>query len=340
MAVEIIIAVDAMGGDHAPAEIIQGAVEALQDKQLKLLLVGQETLLHEHLKLYDYDINRLGVVNASEVIAAGEAPAAAIKKKKNSTIVVGLNLVKAGKAQAFVSAGNTGALLAGATHIVKRIKGIERPALATLLPYVDEHASRTGYCFLIDSGANVDVKPGYLVQFAKMGSLYMDHILGITNPRVGLVNIGAEEEKGNAFSKAAYTYLAESDINFVGNIEARDISAGAADVVVCDGFVGNIILKHSEGLAKALMTMVKDELMTSTRSKIGAFLAKSALTNLKKKLDYSEVGGAPFLGLRALVVKAHGSASAKDIKGAIWQCRNFINHDMASKIEEAIGKEL
>jgi len=330
MANQIIVAVDAMGGDHAPTEIIKGSVEALQDPQLKLLLVGQEAPIQEQLCQYAYDPARVELVNAAEIIAAEDVPTAAIKQKKDSSMVVGLNMVKQGKAHAFVSAGNTGALLTGATLIVGRIQGVDRPALATLLP------NATGFSFLLDSGANVDAKPGYLVQFAKMGSLYMEHILGVPNPRVGLVNIGAEKEKGNAFSKEAFQLLERSGIHFVGNVEARDIPEGVADVIVCDGFVGNIILRYSEGLAKVLLSMVKDELMSSTKSKIGAFLAKDAFVNVKKKLDYSEVGGAPFLGLRTLVVKAHGSAKAQDIRGAICQCRNFINHDVTSKIKIAL----
>ena len=326
----IMIAVDAMGGDHAPGEIVKGSVEALSQPGIGILLVGDETAIQKELSQYTYDQERIRIVHAPEVIATGETPTTAIRQKKGSSLVVGMNLVKQGEADAIVSAGNTGALLAGSTMIIGRIKGIERPALATLL------ANEKGYTFLIDAGANVDAKPSYLVQFAKMGSVYMENVMGVSHPRVGLVNIGAEAEKGNSLVKEAYPLLEQAGLNFTGNAEARDIPSGVVDVAVCDAFVGNVILKYSEGFAKSLLAMIKKELMSSPLSKLGGIMAKSAFTNLKKSFDYSEVGGAPFLGLNALVVKAHGSSDAKAIRNAIKQCKIFHEKDIIAKIQDKL----
>lgn len=326
----MVIAVDAMGGDNAPSEIVKGAVDALENGKINIVLVGKENLISSELKKYSFDENRLSIVNAESVIGNDETPTTAVKQKKDSSMITGLRLLRDKSASAFVSAGNTGALLTGATVVVGRLQGLKRPALATLLP------NAKGFSFLIDSGANVDVKPEYLVQFAKMGAVYMENVMGIQNPRIGLLNIGAEKEKGNALTKEAYTLLEESDIHFYGNVEARDVPQGVVDVVVCDAFVGNIVLKYTEGLAGSLMGMIKEELMSSTLSKIGALMAKDAFKNLKKRFDYTEVGGAPFLGLKALVVKAHGSSNAKAIKGAINQCIAFIETDMIAKMEERL----
>ncbi len=330
MSSQITIAVDAMGGDNAPAAVIKGAIDSLEQKNTRILLVGDEKVIKDELLKYEYDKARIEIIHASEVISNDESPTTAIRQKKDSSIVVGLNLLKSEKAGAFVSAGCTGALLAGATVIVGRIKGIERPALATLLPHSD------GFSFLIDAGANVDAKPNYLLQFAKMGSVYMEHVMGVLNPKVSLVNIGAEKEKGNSLTKEAYELLEQSDLNFIGNIEPRDIPVGKADVLVCDAFVGNVILKYAEGMAKALLSMIKKELMSSFITKVGALLSKKAFKNLKKSFDYAEVGGAPFLGLKALVVKAHGSSNSTAIKNAIKQCSIFIEKDIVTKIQERI----
>lgn len=328
---KIVICVDAMGGDNAPVEIVKGAVESLVDSRLHIILAGQESILETELKKYDIPRDRIEIAHADEVIGTDEVPTVAIKRKKNSSIVVGLNLVKQKGAHAFVSAGNTGALLTGATVILGRISGIERPALATLLPNVK------GFSFLIDSGANVDCKPSYLVQFAKMGSIYMENVLGVQNPSVGLVNIGVEKEKGNALTKEAYGLLVDSGLNFIGNIEARDIPLSGASIIVCDGFVGNVILKYSEGFTKGLMGMLKEELTAAAASQTGGPVSKDALINLKKRFDYDEIGGAPFLGLKALVVKAHGSSNAKAVKGAVNQCISFVEGDIVNKIEQKIG---
>ncbi len=330
MANNIIIAVDAMGGDNAPGEIVKGAVQALSTPGFKIVLVGREADVQAELAKHEYDKARIDICNANEVIGTDEVPTMAVKKKKDSSIVVGLNLLKADKAHAFVSAGSTGAVLTGATVIVGRINKIERPALATLLP------CEKGYTFLIDCGANVDAKPSYLVQFAQMGSVYMEHIMGVTNPRVGLINIGAEREKGNALTKEAYELLEHSGVNFCGNVEARDITTQAADVLVCDAFVGNVVLKFAEGLSKSLMQMIKEEITRTTVSKLAALVLKNNFRSLKKRFDYSEVGGAPFLGLKKLVVKTHGSAEAKAVSAAVLQCEKFVEQDIVSKIEERL----
>lgn len=329
---DIIIAVDAMGGDNAPFEIVRGCVCASKEKKnIKIILVGRENDVRRELDKYTYNKSQIEIVNAEEVIATDEVPTAAIKNKKNSSMVVGLNLLKAGKASAFVSAGNTGALLTGAVTIIKRIKGVERPALGTLMPMENGKS-----CLLIDAGANVDAKPSFLVQFAQMGSVYMENILGIENPKVGLINIGAEKEKGNSLTKETYELLEQADINFVGNIEARDLFLGNVDVMVCDAFVGNVVLKFAEGFVKSIMRIIKKELLSGVLSKIGALLSAGAFSRLKKHFDYSEVGGAPFIGLNALVVKVHGSATEKDVVGAINQCIKFIENDMVNKIQEKI----
>lgn len=327
---DIIIAVDAMGGDLAPFETVKGCVLALEKKDIKLILVGKESEITAELSKYSYDKDRISIVNATEVIQNEEAPTVAIKQKKDSSIVVGLNMVKNGEAGAFVSAGSTGALLTGATVIVGRIKGVKRPALATIFP------NTKGYTFLIDVGANVDAKPEYLVQFAQMGSVYMENLMDIKDPKVGLINIGTEKGKGNELTKGTYGLLEKAGINFVGNVEAREIPLGEVDVAVCDAFVGNVILKYSEGLSKGILSMIKEELMATTVSKIGALLSKGAFKSLKKRFDYTEIGGAPFLGINGLVVKAHGSSDAKAFKNAIRQCSYFIEKDIVKKIEEKL----
>jgi glycerol-3-phosphate acyltransferase PlsX len=269
------VAVDAMGGDNAPHEVVKGTVEAVNDdKELAVYLVGKEDMVYEELKKYEYDKDRIKVVNATEIIGFDEPPVAAIKNKKDSSIVVALNLVKNKEADAFVSAGSTGAILVGGLGIVGRIKGVARTPLATLIPTLK------GFSLLIDCGANVDARAAHLVQFAKMGSLYMENLCGVKNPRVGIVNIGVEEEKGNALVKETYPLLRDCEgINFDGSCEARDIPYGEFDVIVCEGFVGNVILKLYEGLASALLKKVKEGMMSSTISKLGAAMSKKAIKN-------------------------------------------------------------
>lgn len=326
------VAVDAMGGDNSPVEIVKGSVDAVNERpEITVHLVGQEKVLLQELSKYSYDKARITVVNADEVITNDEAPVMAIRKKKDSSIVIALNLVKSGKADAFVSAGSTGAVLVGAQLIVGRIKGIERPPLAPLLPTMN------GVSLLVDCGANVDARASHLVQFARMGSIYMENVVGIKNPRVGIVNIGAEEEKGNMLVKETFPLLKNcNDINFIGSVEAREIPNGAADVILCEAFVGNVILKLYEGLASALVKKIKTGLTSTAISTVGAALVKPALKRTLKDFDLSQYGGAPMLGLNGLVVKSHGSSNAIEIKNSIIQCIAFKQNDINGKIKTNI----
>lgn len=326
------IAVDAMGGDYAPVEMVKGAVEALKKKeQVSVILVGQEDKIRRELSSYTYPEDRLSIVHASEVIETEEPPVNAIRGKKDSSIVVGMNLVKRQEADAFVSAGSSGAILVGGQVIVGRIRGVERPPLAPLIP------TEKGVSLLIDCGANVDARPSHLVQFARMGSIYMEHVIGIKQPRVAIVNIGAEEEKGNALVKETFPLLkACGDINFIGSIEAREIPHGGADVIVSEAFVGNVILKLYEGVGATLIGMVKKGMMTSTRSKVGALLVKPALKETMKAFDASQYGGAPLLGLKGLVVKTHGNSKANEVSNSIIQCVTFKEQRINEKIKESL----
>lgn len=326
------IAVDAMGGDNAPKEIIKGAVEAVQKRDdIQVILTGKEEVIADELAGYTYNKEQITIVNTTEVIETAEPPVMAIRRKKDSSIVVGLKLVKEKKADAFVSAGSSGAVLAGGQLLVGRIKGVERPPLAPLIP------TEKGFALLIDCGANVDARPSHLVQFAKMGSIYMKHVMGVKNPKVGIVNIGAEEEKGNALVKETFPLLKECrDINFTGSIEAREIPHGQAGVIVCEAFVGNVILKLYEGVGSVLISKMKKGMMTSLRSKIGALLVKPALKSTMKDFDASEYGGAPLLGLNGLVVKTHGSSTSKEVCNSILQCVTFKEQRINEKIKECI----
>ena len=329
------VAVDAMGGDYAPLEIVKGAVDAVNSRDdIKVFLVGREEAVRAELQKYQYDASRIEVVNAAEVIEMAEPPVQAIRSKKDSSIVVAMKMVKNGEADAFVGAGSTGAVLVGGQLIVGRIKGVERPPLAPLLP------TEKGASLLIDCGANVDARPSHLVQFAKMGSIYMEHVVGISHPRVAIVNIGAEEEKGNALVKETFPLLkACDDINFIGSIEARDIPSGYADVIVCEALAGNILLKLYEGVGATLISMVKKGMMSSFRSKIGALLVKPALKKTLKQFDTSEHGGAPLLGLKGLVVKTHGNSKALEIRNSIIQCVTFKHQQINEKIKAGIGEK-
>lgn len=330
-----IVALDAMGGDNAPSEMVKGAVEAAgKNANVKVKLVGVQEVIEKELSQYEYNKEQIEIVHASEVIETGEPPVEAIRKKKDSSLVVAMNMVKEGEADALVSAGNSGAILVGGQIIVGRIKGIERPPMAPLIP------TATGAALLLDAGANVDAKPSNLVQWARMGSIYMENVVGIKNPKVAIVNIGAEEEKGNALVKETMPLLKQlTDINFIGSIEARDIPSGAADVIVADAFVGNVILKLYEGLGMTLLSKIKAGLMSSLRSKIGALLIKPALRETMKSFSADEYGGAPLLGCKGLVVKSHGNSKCKEISNSILQCITFKEQKINEKIKENISSE-
>lgn len=327
------VVLDAMGGDNAPHEIIKGAVEAVQKRDdIHVILTGKEDVINKELSGYTYNKEQISVVHAEEIIETAEPPVMAIRRKKDSSIVVGMKLVKDGTADAFVSAGSSGAVLVGGQLLVGKIKGVERPPLAPLIP------TEKGFSLLIDCGANVDARPSHLAQFAKMGSIYMEHVMGVRNPKVAIVNIGAEEEKGNALVKETFPLLKEcQDINFIGSIEAREIPHGQADVVVCEAFVGNVILKLYEGVGSVLISKVKAGMMTSLRSKIGALLVKPALKDTLKDFDASMYGGAPLLGLNGLVVKTHGSSTSKEVCNSIVQCVTFKEQKINERIRECIS---
>lgn len=338
------VALDAMGGDNAPAEIIKGAVDALlatEKDDLRITFVGDETAIRAELEKLradkdrkGFDESRISIVHTTEVIETGEPPVNAIRTKKDSSIVIALKMVKEGKADAFVSSGSTGAVLVGGQVIVGKLKGVKRTPLAPIIPTV------RGGALLIDCGANVDARPEYLIQYAHMGSIYMENVMGVKNPAVGILNIGAEEEKGNALVKETYPLLkAEPGINFIGSVEAGDMIAGKADVIVCDAFAGNIALKTYEATGSMLLDMLKTTLTSTTKNKLGAALVYPSLKEKLKKFDASQYGGAPMLGLKGLVVKSHGSAKAKEIRNAVMQCMDFSKQNIAEKIAASFSKE-
>lgn len=326
------IAMDAMGGDYAPTEQVKAAVAAVkEDAHIKMMLTGDKERLEAELAKYEYNKEQIEIIPTTEEISCNESPVEAIRRKKDSSMVVALRLVRNGEADAFISSGSSGAVLVGGQVLVGKIKGVERAPLAPLIP------TTKGVSLLIDCGANVDAKSHHLVQFAKIGTIYMKSVVGIKNPTVAIVNIGSEEAKGNALVKETYPLLKEcEDINFIGSIEANEIHTGKADVIVCEAFVGNVILKHTEGLAKTLMGEIKKGMMSSLKSKIGALLVKPALKGTLKAFDASQYGGAPLLGLKGLVVKTHGSATATEIKNAIFQCVDFSKQQVNEKIKEQL----
>lgn len=332
---KVIVALDAMGGDYAPEQTVQGAVNAVRSSSdIKVILVGKEERLKEELYTKcGYSGDAIEIVNATEIIEMGDVPTSAIKNKKDSSLVVAMKLVRDGKADAIVSAGSTGAILVGGQLVVGRLRGVKRPPLAPFVP------TTKGFSLLLDCGANVDARPEHLVQFAQMGSIYYENVMGKKNPTVGILNIGTEEEKGNQLVKDTKPLLEQcGTINYVGSIESREIVRGAVDVIVCEAFVGNIVLKFFEGLALTLFDSLKQGLMSSLRTKIGTLLVKPALKGLKKQFDTSSQGGAPLLGLKGLVVKAHGNSTSKEIEIAIKQCVSFKKQKINEKIKESISE--
>lgn len=326
--VGLIIALDGMGGDFAPKETVHGAVEAVKEYGVKVILTGPKEVLEKELSEYEYDKDKIEILDAREVITLNESPVLGIRRKKDSSLRRAMDLVKEGKADAVVSAGSTGAILAGGLLVIGRIKGVDRAALAALMP------GKNGQFMVIDLGANAEVKPQNLVEFAKMGTAYFESLKGLKNPKVGLINIGAEEEKGNELTKAAYQLLKEEkNINFVGNVEPREITDGDVEILVCDGFTGNVVLKMYEGVVKNLMSMIKDAMMSTTKGKIGGALVKPSLKEFMRKNDYKEEGGASLLGVDGIVIKAHGTSDARAFKNAIRQAKNFYDKNYLEKFK-------
>lgn len=327
------IAIDGMGGDNAPQAVVNGVVQALNEfDDLEFFITGPEDIIKEQLKQENYTGDKITIVDAKEVISTNEHPVMAIRKKKDSSLCKALNLVKEKKCDAVLSAGSTGAFLAGCNFIVGRIKGVKRPALTPIMP------GKNAPFMIVDAGANVDCKPEYLVQFAHMGREYYKGVLKAENPSIGLVNIGAEEEKGNELTKNTYQLLKnEEGLNFVGNVEPRDVTLGDTNVLVCDGFAGNTILKMYEGTASTLLKIIKDEILSSgVKAKVGALLLKPVFKSIKKKFDYKEYGGAPFLGVDGICIKAHGSSDGKAFKNAIRQSKQFYDSKVLEKIKEEL----
>ena len=332
---KIVIAIDTMGTDNGSAYFVQGIAEAMDlYDDLSFIVTGKEEELKTYIDQYGCDKTRIEVVDATEEITCHDAPVDAIRRKKNSSMVLALNAVKEGRAAACISGGNSGALLAGGQFLVGRAKGVKRTPLAPLIPH------RYGSSLLIDCGANVDAKPENLVQFAKMGSIYMKNIEGIENPRVGIINIGAEDEKGNELVKSTIPLLREcKDINFIGSVESRDIPNGPADVLVCEAFVGNVLLKFFEGLGKMFMAEIKDTLKSSVKTKIGGALIYKPIKKTFKRYMADDKGGAQLLGLKGLVVKIHGNSKDTEVRSAIEQCRNFVKKDVTNQIIRTFVEE-
>lgn len=324
------IAVDSLGGDFAPEQIVEGALQAAEMHGISSILTGDERRIRE-LIAGRPGSELLEVVHAPESIGMHESPVEAVRHKKNSSLVAAAQLVKEGKAAGLVSAGSTGAMLAASLFVIGRIKGVERPAITSLMPTLQ------GVSLIADVGANVDCRPSHLVQFAHMASIYAEHVLQIRRPKVGLLNIGEEPGKGNALAKEVYELLSQSGLNFIGNIEGRDIPKGHADVVICDGFVGNVVLKFAEGLGTALFDMLKAEFTSSLVSSLGALMLKPGLKKIKKRMDYTEYGGAPLLGVKGVAIVAHGSSNAKAVRNAIRVARDAAENNMVSTIEAALA---
>ena len=325
------IVLDGMGGDNAPEEIVKGAVEASKLISDEIIIVGQEELILEELKKYSYDDQKISIVHASQVIENEDTPVRAVRRKKDSSMVVGINMIKNGEGDLFISAGNTGALMAGSLFNLGRIQGIDRPALGSVYPILGSEPA-----LLVDAGANSECKPNNLLEFAMMGSIYMDKVIGRTNPRIGLVNLGVEENKGSTLTKATYELLDKSHMNFVGNVEAREVPRGAWDVIVCDGFVGNVILKLTEGLALNIMKLLKNKFTAGMKAKLGSIFLMDKFKEIKSEFDYTEYGGAPILGVKGPVVKMHGSSNANAVKNTILKGIPFAKENVVGTISEAV----
>lgn len=326
------IIIDAMGGDHAPGAVVEGCVEAVKDLGVALTLVGREAEIRDELKRCGYQGDGIRIVHAEEVITGDDDPTVVIRQKKDSSMRVALTMLKHGEGDAVVSAGNTGALISGATLLAKRIKGVRRVALAPIMP-------TTNGCFLlVDAGANAECTPAFLKQFAIMGSIYMEKVMGIPKPRVKMVNIGTEEEKGTPLVVETHKQLKSVPINYQGYIEARDIPVGGADVVVCDGFTGNVILKFMEGMGMAFYQMLKPVFLKNLISRIAALMVNSGIKGLKKTMDYTEYGGAPILGAAKPVIKAHGSSNGKAFYHAVRQAKRLAESNLIAAITENIQK--
>ncbi len=324
------IAIDAMGGDHAPKEIVLGALKAIETyTDVQIVLVGDEKKIKEYMNGHD----RISIIHTEDVISSQDEPVRAVRRKKNASMVLAAKEVADGRADACISAGNTGALMAAGLFIVGRIEGIERPALSPTLPTIGGE----GFV-LLDVGANADAKPEHLLQYALMGSIYSQKVRGVLNPRVGLLNIGTEEKKGNELTKHTYELMQNLEVNFIGNVEARDLMEGVCDVAVTDGFTGNMVLKTVEGTAMSIMKMLKSALMSSWKSKLAAAVLKPDLYQLKTKMDYSEYGGASLFGLKAPVIKAHGSSDATAIFNAVRQTREMVEGQVIETIRAAVEK--
>ncbi len=328
------IVIDGMGGDNAPKSTVEGAVNAIKEYGIDLIMTGDRELLEKEFSNYDFDKSKLEIVHTTEIIENEDKPVKAIRAKKDSSMVVGLKMVKEGKAQAFISAGNTGAVLAGGVFVVGRIKGIDRPCLCPALPNV-----KRGMTMIADGGANADCKPTNLVQFAQMSNIYAKKVLDLENPRVSIANIGSEEGKGNELVKKSYDEIKKLDLNFIGNIEGRDVINGETDIIVCDGFTGNLLLKSVEGVAMSVMKLIKETLMGSTKGKIGGLFIKDDMKKLKSFMDYSEYGGAPLLGVNGGVIKAHGSSDARAIKNAINQGIKFVSGNVLEDIKLLVKED-
>lgn len=326
------IVIDGMGGDNAPAAIVEGCVDAAGLIPYEIIIVGDEEQIYNELDKYKYDREQIKVVHAPDTITNDDAPVRAVRTKTESSMVKGITMIKEKEADLFISAGNTGAIMAGGLFILGRIQGIDRPALAAAYPILNGK----GVSLLVDSGANVECKPNNLLEYATMGSIYMEKVLDVDKPKVGLVNVGLEDSKGTTIIKSAYEMISRSNLNFIGNVEARDVPKGVCDVIVCDGFVGNVILKLTEGLAWSILKLIKNKFTTGVVPKVGALLLRNKFKELKGAFDYSEYGGAPILGVKGAIVKMHGSSNSNAVKNTILKGVPFAENNVVQIIQDSV----